>query len=528
MNDTLKTALESIKAFWQKFSTKTKIIFFSILGVVVVGAIVLTVVMNAPKFVLLYPSLDNSEAKEVVAEIEERGLTYKEDDGSIYVLESDEASLRMDLASMGHPYSTYNYDFFLDNVDAMTTDAERKIIENYQLTQKLETVIATIDTIERASVTINLGEDSGYVISNKENAKSSAGVLLTLSSGKELSASQVSGIRNLIAKSVPNLDPDDVSIVDTATGIELSASDSLEVDKSTLKLSLQSQYENNIENKIKTLLSKMLKPDNYEVVARCDIDVDEGIKEIITYTPSEDNRGVINHEEHKYTAQGDDVTGGGVPGTDSNTGVSTYSTVIEPDGDTIYVDSADTYDYLVSQMKEQIQKQSAKILSLNVSVVVKDKTIDEAQRDEIEKLVANAAGIEQDRVVVFNSAYIGEVDEEPTVPVDTNIFADRSFVILLCVIGAVLLIALILLFALIRSARKNKKAQELLLTAATENENFLEDPALEDFKIADIEAVESPAEVLKTQIQNFTSDNPEIAAQLVRSWLKGGEDDGRY
>ena len=245
-------------------------------------------------------------------------------------------------------------------------------------------------------------------------------------------------------------------------------------------------------------------------------------------TPSEDNRGVINHEEHKYTAQGDDVTVGGVPGTDSNTGVSTYSTVIETDGDTIYVDSADTYDYLVSQMKEQIQKQSAKILSLNVSVVVKDKTIDEAQRDEIEKLVANAAGIEQDRVVVFNSAYIGEVDEEQTVPVDTNIFADRSFVILLCVIGAVLLIALILLFALIRSARKNKKAQELLLTAATENENFLEDPALEDFKIADIEAVESPAEVLKTQIQNFTSDNPEIAAQLVRSWLKGGEDDGRY
>ena len=53
----------------------------------------------------------------------------------------------------------------------------------------------------------------------------------------------------------------------------------------------------------------------------------------------------------------------------------------------------------------------------------------------------------------------------------------------------------------------------------------MEDPTLEDFKIGDIkDAKETKAEVLKNQIQNFTGENPEIAAQLVRAWIKGEDD----
>lgn len=526
MNDKLKTAMESVKSFWEKFSTKTKIIFFSVLGAVVVGAIVLTVILNAPKFVVLYPSLDSTEAKEVVAEIEERGLTYKESDGTIYVLEADEASLRMDLANLGHPYSTYNYEFFLNNVDAMTTDAERQIIEKFQLSQKLETVISTIDSIERASVTINLAETDNYVISNNSDAKSSVGVLLTITKGKELTPTQVSGIKTLISKSVPNLSADDVSIVDAATSKELNSTEGIEIDKSQLKLTLQRDYESNIVSKIKTLLSTILEPGNYEVAATSNIDVDEGIQEIITYTPSEDNRGVISHEEHEYAAEGGDLTVGGVPGTDSNVGTTTYSSVITTDEDTVYVDSADTYDYLVSQMTEQIQKQSAKLVSLNVSVVVKDKTIDAEQKNEIAALVANAAGIADENVVVYNGAYIGERDdesEEANANTELNPLTNR-FIIILSIVGGVLLIALIILFLVLRSSRKKRKKIEEELLAQSEVD-ILEDPSLEEFKIPEINTHDTHAELLRDQIQDFTGENPQIAAQLVRTWLRGEDQD---
>ena len=525
MNENIKKVLDSIKTFWGKFSKKAKIIILSVAGAVVVGAIVLTVLLNGTKYVVLYPSLDSSEVREVVAEIEDRGIEYREKDGTIYVPETQEESLRMDLANQGHPYSTYNYDFFLNNVDSMTTDAERKIIEKYQLSQKLESVISTIDCIDRASVTINLAEKSNYVISNDSNAKSSAGVTLTIKKGKELSATQVSGIKTLIAKSVPNLDEENVSIIDTSTGIELGSNSSIEVDKSTLKLSLQAQYESDIENKVKSLLGTLLEDGKFQVVARSNIDVDKGVKEIITYTPSEDNRGVIQHEEHDRVSQGDGDGAGGVPGTDTNVGTTTYSN-IQADDNTIYVDSSDTYDYLVSQMKEQIQKDSAEIVSLNVSVVVKDRTIDNSQKNEITRLVANAAGINENNVVVYNGASIGEATEPVDNPkADTNPL-DSRFMLILSIVGGVLLIALILLFILLRRARKKRKRlEEELLAAQNTPIDIMDDPTLEEFKIAEINnAKETKAEALKNQIQNFTGENPEIAAQLVRAWIKGEDD----
>ena len=528
MNEKVKKVLESIKAFWGKFSKKAKIIILSVAGAVIVGAIVLTVLLNGTKYVVLYPSLDSSEAREVVAEIEDRGIDYKEDGGTIYVPEAQEESLRMDLANQGHPYSTYNYDFFLNNVDSMTTDAERKIIEKYQLSQKLESVISTIDCIDRATVTINLAEKSNYVISNDNKSTSSAGVTLTIKKGKELSANQVSGIKTLIAKSVPNLDAENVSIIDTATGIELGSNSSIEVDKSTLKLSLQAQYENDVENKVRSLLSTLLDEDKFQVVARSNIDVDKGVKEIITYTPSQDNRGVINHEEHNRTSQGDGTGAGGVPGTDTNVGTTTYSN-IKTDDNTIYVDSSDTYDYLVSQMKEQIQKDSAEIVSLNVSVVLKDSSIDETQKNEIAKLVANSAGIAENKVVVYNGASVGTSDTTPANNPNANANAgllDSNFILILSIVGGVMLIALILLFIVLRRARKKRKRlEEELLAAQNQPVDIMEDPSLEDFKIGDItDTKETKAEALKNQIQNFAGENPEIAAQLVRAWIKGEDD----
>ncbi|MEG1437148.1 MAG: flagellar M-ring protein FliF, partial [Oscillospiraceae bacterium] len=156
MNEQLKKIIDSIKSFWTKQSKKGRTILLSAIAGVLVVSFVIVALMNRTEYVVLYPSLDKDEAMEVSSELSERKVDFKEENGTIKVPAEQEESLRMDLSNAGHPRTSPNYDFFIENVDMMTTAEERKIIEKYQLDQKLAAVIEQIDGIKDATVTITL------------------------------------------------------------------------------------------------------------------------------------------------------------------------------------------------------------------------------------------------------------------------------------------------------------------------------------------------------------------------------------
>ena len=86
--------------------------------------------------------------------------------------------------------------------------------------------------------------------------------------------------------------------------------------------------------------------------------------------------------------------------------------------------------------------------------------------------------------------------------------------------GAVLLfIVLIVLFYIIKKHKKSKKEgssyQEALI-AETKPKTVL--PA------AEIILNETREQSLKKQIKDFSSTSPDIVAQLIRTWIKEGED----
>lgn len=541
MNEQIKKVVDPLKSFWSNLSSKAKKLVKIGAGAILAAAIIASIIMNIPRYTVLYSSLDDDEAQEVIEEIESRNIDYKEKDGTIYVPQDEEEALRMDLSNAGHPYSTYNYDFFLDNVDVMTTESEQKILEKYQLNQKLESVIKSISSVKNASVTINLDESSGYVLTD-DTEEASAGVAITLNSGAELTSTEVLGIKRLIAKSVPNLDEDNVVVINTATGAEFDSDDSISMDMASFKLLIQNQYESDIENKIGTILNPIFGAGNYEIAAKSDIDVDKSVKEIITYEPSENNRGVITSESHEYNTTSGSDTASGVAGTDSNTddSTTTYSAGVSADGDTIYMNGTDSYEYLVSQVTEQVQKDSAEVLDLTVSVAVNAANMSDAQKNEIAKLVANSAGVSQDSVYVFNTQFASSaaVSNDTAAASTVVSWIQAHFVLVLAVAGGLLLLIILLaVIGRIRAARRMRydeyEEEENGIDVLSprpqkqteETPNPIDDPDLEDFKIGGIKVVkESKTQALKHEIQEFSSQNPEIAAQLIRTWLKG--DDG--
>ena len=95
--------------------------------------------------------------------------------------------------------------------------------------------------------------------------------------------------------------------------------------------------------------------------------------------------------------------------------------------------------------------------------------------------------------------------------------------------SAILILLLILLVFLLR--RRKKKAKSAALAEVQLTETVVVPPAdaveeSEDDKASkELLRIQNEKSMeLKENIRKFAEDNPEISAQLIKSWLRGGED----
>lgn len=590
MNIQLKRYIDPIINFWKKLAKKKKIIILSSLAGIILVAVIIEILLSRPSFTVLYPDLSSDEVTDVCDQLKSMNVDYKVDGGTISIPKDKEDTTRMQLANEGYPKSSLNYDFFTGNVNAMTTDSERKIIEKYQLNQRLESVIKTFDSIQNASVTINIPDDNTYAW-DTSSSSSSASVTVTLASGKTLTSSQVNGIKQLVAKSVPNLTTDNVAVINTATGNELNGdadSDSGEtaVNISEFKRTIEKEYEDDVAANALKVLKPVFGDGNVQVTAKSVMDVDKKVSEILTYIPSTDNKGVISQSSSdQETEKGTGTTGTtSAVGAQSNTESSSSSdsstsyTGVTVSGDTIYTKDQQTYNYLVSQTKEQIQGDAASLTDMTISVVVNQETMEDTQKAEISKLVAYAAAIDPSKVTVYNGLFADQSAQSAgaSTPRQTP-----NLLYIAAGAGAIglLLIALIVLWVL--SASRKKKLNRLITqnmamnavdipagvpeTGPGENrqdgsaEKAAEASGVDEkdkkrpkasagsLKIAEMSdadeeekktaserkqlealhaAQQSRENELRKDLQEFSSQNPEIVAQLIRSWLRGDDNDG--
>jgi flagellar M-ring protein FliF len=576
MNEQIKKAVEAIKVFWGNLTKKAKIILFSCLGAALLIAVITSILMNRTQYTVLYSGIDNSEAQEITNELRSMNVDYQYHDGTIYVEENSENSTRMQLANEGYPKSAPNYDFFTANVGVMTTDEERKIIERYQLETRLGSVIKTLDSVNSAYVTISLPDSTDYAWEeNKSGA--SASVAIGLAKGKTLDAKQVNGIRQLVAKSVPNLDVEDVTIMDTSTGEELSAvsssepSSTMQITLSEFKLKIEKQYEESLENKILNLLAQAYGRNNLSVSVKSKMDLDKKIEDIVTYTPStSDGKGVVSHSEETIETTTSSSAAGGVAGTTSNVDTTTTYPGISVSDGVITTKDSKTYDYLVSKVQQQVQSDAAALDDLTVAVVINTDNMTDSKKEEVTALVANAAAVDVSKVAIMAAAPTNSAVSQAEAQAVTisDLLGSMASNQLVLIILAVLFLLVILLIVLLAANRRKARREKMLANMQqfvpeelpedetdeeeeeeaeegdeedTEGEETEEAPAdntqpqdsqedEDDMQIESIEAIRNATngkeQRVKIELQDFSDRNPEIAAQLIRSWLKG--DDGKH
>ncbi len=523
MAEQFKNIWKDIVEFWGKLSANIKkIIFGGLFGLIVI-AFVITLILNRKDYVVLFSNIDKEETVEVLQQLQENKIDYQyENDGTILIPKSRESTLRMQLAQSGHPRTGSNYDVFTKNIDFMTTDYEKRQYEIFQLQERLQDSIMTIGGVKEAIITINLPEDKSFAWES-DKRESSASVKINLDSGYSLSSSQTNGIMQLVVKSVKGLKEENVAIIDTEGNSLITNSEMQYTNTIKLKLEIEKEFQTETEKDVTAFLAKIYGTENIKVSAKCTINFDKKVSEILKYLPDEETKlGTPSETSNDKEITGPGETTGGVAGTETNAEVPTYPGVVI-EGENIFFKDSNSIKYLVSELKEQIEHNPGKIEKLTVATVINKASMKEEELNEIKELIAFSAGITIENIALHNMLFFDP--DAPAVPVVTdpsfvNKFGLKEILIYGGIALAVLAI-LVFIISLIFRKKKNNKANK-------SSNSSQESAVTNDFSWADIhneiKLKETTEQAIKKQLKDFSTTNPEISAQLLRTWLKGDDD----
>ncbi len=531
----LKAIWTKIKEAIKKLNTKAKRLIIAGIVLLLIGSAGLAFYLNSRPYVVLFQEVNETEATQIVTVLNDAGVNYKyRAGGTILVPEGQADRLRAQLVMAGYPKSGFSYDTYTNNISMMTTDADRKNYEKFYLQDRIAATIREFDGVKDVNVNIVFPEEQKYVIGNKPSIEASAAVRVTMKDGTSPTVAQVEGIQRLVETSVSQIKFENIRVID-GNGNDVTISDT-SGDRSLsaqLKMDVERAIENNIKNKVLDVLKPVYGEENVKVSVKATVDIDKRIREIINYSapPNEEDKvgipGNVSIDQELQRPDGEAV--GGIPGTETNAEIPIYGVRdLETTGTENYIRNQQDINYLVDQIKEQVQMDTGNLEDLSVSVVINGTDFGDFSRNALRDIIARAAGISD----LDKNAKIAL--ESATFFMDTTQVSDTTgqfsrWILIGIIAAAILILLLILLVFLLR--RRKEKAKSAALAEVQLTETVVVPPAdavkeSEDDKASkELLRIQNEKSMeLKENIRKFAEDNPEISAQLIKSWLRGGED----
>ena len=550
MNDVkekVKAFLNKGKERLKKISKKVWIVIAAVLVVLIVAiAIVLT--LNKQDYAVLVTQVSDNEASDILNFLSEQGVTnYRVEDGNTVLVPAGQESALKARILMANLNQTGNY--YMENLGSFSTNEERSYASLRDLEMKMAGVIRNFPNVVDATVSISPGEDRGYILDSGNVVQASAGVMLTMVEGEVLTDEQAAAIQQFVSNSVQGLEIDSVSIGDTAGNIYLTG-EALDGDASAMKIQLQQAWENRINTKVKNILDPIFGPDNVKVAVTCEVELNrttEERQETILPEYAQDGstggRGPIASERQEgMIGRPGDSPAGGLVGTESNADLTEQvEGLLNPqEGDnSIYANKQIDYDNSHSTINID-NNGVARVTDCSVAVSINSRTAGDFDVNTIRQHVARAANIEGERdpvtgvEILDNKVSVVAMDFfDPNAGLPPAADSSRTVPLwVLIAAGAGLLLFVILLTVILLLRRKKQKKQEEEEARAREEAEALMrvaglglDGNLETgADVMDLELEKSME--LRKDIRQFASDNPEIAAQMIKVWLKGGDNNG--
>lgn len=547
---------EKVKGYWAKvkeFLKKVPKKIFIALGVLVLVALILVIWLNNRPYSVLFTELNAEDMSSVLTYLDEAGVTnYKvQNNDTILVHPSQEANLKAQLLMEGYPASGFAYTYSTET-GALSTESERAAAQLYDLQDRMGAVIRCLDGVKDAVVTINTGEDRTYVLDSSRSAPATASVFVELHNIEMLTTQQADAIRTLVANSVKGLEVSQVSITDNLGNTYTTGADVADGEASALKIQLEQEWENKIRTNVLQVLVPWFGKDNVEVGVRCTVEVSHTTEDNTdVYLPewaadgSTNGRGIVGSRiyDYYYTRDGETTTGG-VVGTTTNSDFPEYvEDLPNLTGDEDTVSLSGQVDYDNSRSEKHIVRTAGVLTDCSVAVTINSDVAGMVSVPEVSQHVARAAGIVGEVDEVTGEEYLSDKISVISVPFNLSGEDDGktststlplgdNWMLLAGLAGLLLFLIILIVVLLVLRSRKKKRQEEEEEEARRQQEleammaaaAMSGAPASENG--ADVMSMQSERSVaLRQDIRKFVEDNPEIAAQMLRGWLRGDDDD---
>jgi flagellar M-ring protein FliF len=506
---TLTDTVEGIKSL----STRKKLI---LLGVLVLGISVLIlslVWLQRPSYQILYSNLSEEDAGAIIQKLQEEKTPYRVSGGAILVPSDKVYELRLRLATQGFPQSGgVGFELF-DETNLTMTDFVQKLNYRRALQGELARTIKSITAVDQCRIHLAIPERSLFA---EKEERPKASVFVSLKPGRRLNQEQIEGIVHLVSSSVEGLDPKDVTIIDqTGEVLTLPVNETIGITRTQLEF--QRNYEKDMEQRIINLLEPVVGKGKVEAKVTASIDFTRIEKTEERIDP--DSQVVIS--EQRETEKSVNGTTGGVPGVASNLPNKTVTqsgasqSQLEKKNETINYEISKVVSRIVASPGEIKRISAVVLLDANTQAGASGQKTQRSEEEikQFEEMVKKAIGFTAERgdeVKVINMPFEIMLEEElpppkrEVIPLVMGVL--KYLVPLLTMVLFFLLVMRPLIKVLTSEAPRTERPSTPLHVVKAETER----------------ASEKQEKPLKDRIAEWAHQNPEEAANLIKSWLEGG------
>jgi flagellar M-ring protein FliF len=545
-----RPAITSLTQLLQHPLSRQLLVMVSIAASVALGvAVVLW--SQSPSYSLLYGNLGEAGAQEVRDALQKAGVDYRVDEatGALLVPARKLHDVRMTLAAQGLPRSDGLGFELLQKDSGLGTSRLVEQARHHRATEgELARTIGTLSAVESARVHLAIPKQSVFV---RKRVPPSASVVLKLHAGRSLDRSQVEAVVHLVASSVPELETDNVTVVDQRGKLLNAEQRDGELKLTATQFEYARQLEDHYRQRVETLLEPIVGAGAVRAQVSADIDFTRTEQTEERFNP---DRPVLRSEQLSEDQNRLSAVQG-VPGALSNQPPPSATVPERAAASAAAPDAAapptsvsrqSTRNFEIDKTVSHTRQAPARLRRLSVAVVV-DNVLEPATEDaepvrrertaeEMERmatLVREAVGFNEQRgdsVRVVNAAFL---PAEEMVAAEPGLWRQAWFWDLVRQVGGLVLVALLVL-GVLRPVFKRLLAQPQ--AAAGGGQGAGQGRALPPGASGQLPsggvaaALEGGHEPMRLPgpgryedvldaARNLVRDDPKRVAQLVKTWV---------
>jgi len=404
----------------------------------VAAGVVIVLWSKEPTYSLLYGNLGQQDAAQIAQALDTNNIPYKIDGGTITVPADRVHDARLKLASQGLPEGDGGFAVMSKEPGFGVSQFMEGARYQHALETELARTISNLQPVEGARVHLALPRQSAFV---RDRRPPSASVFLQMKPGRRLETEQVTAIVNLVASSIPELEADQVTVVDQQGRLLSAPEGNDEMAAREKQLEIARGMEERYTQRVEQLLAPLVGPGRVraQVVADVELSTTEEARE--QYRPESQ---IVRSEQTAEESSRNGAGPQGVPGALTNqpptpgvalppnvpAGAQAANAAAQPVAPNTPPDNTSkqsTRNYEIDRTVAYTRQPAGRLKRLTVAVLVdnlratddegnvKETALTPEQLENMTKLVKDAVGFDQargDSVNVVNASFKGELTPE--------------------------------------------------------------------------------------------------------------------